>query len=304
MSTENEGTAVPADPTAPSAPPTPPTPPAPSTPPTGREAVAKEQAPAQVSAPEPTPAAAHSHRHRLRHRLLKPATIAAPMPPAPPASAPAPAPEPAAVGGGGSPPPPPAVPAGRAVPRVLVAPGRPGSGPAASSAVLVAALVAGGVGGGIGYWAAQRGDSESTGSTTVSSGEAPSVQARPGHGRRGRGEGAAERGHDPGEVRRIAGRGRGRHGHRLRVRPGRPHRHQQPRGRVGGGGRRALRDVLRRQDVRRGGCRPGPGLRRGRPEAHRRAEGAEAAAARATPTRWRSATRRSRSARPSVSRTR
>ncbi|CAM5544447.1 hypothetical protein SNARM312S_00559 [Streptomyces narbonensis] len=41
------------------------------------------------------------------------------------------------------------------------------------AAVLVAALVAGGVGGGIGYWAAQRGDSESTGSTTVSSGEAP-----------------------------------------------------------------------------------------------------------------------------------
>ncbi|QES20993.1 protease [Streptomyces venezuelae] len=167
VSTENEGTAVPADPTAPSAPPTPPTPPAPSAPPAS-EAMAKEQTPAQAPAPEPTPAAAPVPTPAPEH-----ATVAALVPPAAP---PAPAPEPAAVGGaGGWPPPPPAVPAwGAPVPPVPVAPEAPRKRTGGLvAAVLVAALVAGGVGGGIGYWAAQRGDGESTGSTTVSSGEAP-----------------------------------------------------------------------------------------------------------------------------------
>ncbi|MEV4975770.1 S1C family serine protease [Streptomyces scopuliridis] len=41
------------------------------------------------------------------------------------------------------------------------------------TAVLVAALIAGGVGGGIGYWAAERNDEGSIGSTTVSAADAP-----------------------------------------------------------------------------------------------------------------------------------
>ncbi|MFJ9033017.1 trypsin-like peptidase domain-containing protein [Streptomyces sp. NPDC102274] len=41
------------------------------------------------------------------------------------------------------------------------------------TAVLVAALIAGGVGGGVGYWAAERNDEGSAGSTTVSAADAP-----------------------------------------------------------------------------------------------------------------------------------
>ncbi|WP_328582838.1 S1C family serine protease [Streptomyces sp. NBC_00370] len=46
------------------------------------------------------------------------------------------------------------------------------------TAIIVGALVAGGVGGGIGYWAAESNDGGSTGSTTVSAGEAPKVSDR------------------------------------------------------------------------------------------------------------------------------
>ncbi|MFI9746515.1 S1C family serine protease [Streptomyces sp. NPDC052494] len=173
MSTENEGTAVPADPTAPSAPPTPPVPPNPpveavTEKPT--EAPAPAPAPDQAQAPAPAPAPA-----------AEPATVATPMAPAPPAppvpaAAPvAPAAATAAGGDGGWPPPPPAVPAwGTPLPPAPHAPEAPRRRTGGIvAAVLVAALVAGGVGGGIGYWAAERGDGGAIGSTTVSSGEAP-----------------------------------------------------------------------------------------------------------------------------------
>ncbi|MFJ5138457.1 S1C family serine protease [Streptomyces sp. NPDC088707] len=154
MSTENEGTAVPADhPAAPSTPSTPATPPTPPTTPSA-------STPAPASAPEPTPAPAQE-----------------PTPAPTPEPAPAPVPAPAA--GAGWPPPPPTVPAwGAPLPPAPAAPRRRTGGLVA--AVLVAALVAGGIGGGIGYWAAQRGD-DGVSSTTVSSGEAPaSFKREPG----------------------------------------------------------------------------------------------------------------------------
>ncbi|MFF5919540.1 S1C family serine protease [Streptomyces flavochromogenes] len=164
MSTENEGTAVPADhpaaPSTPSTPPTTPTPPA--TPSVSTPAPAPTEAPtvAQNAVPEPTPAPA-------------PTSTPAPAQTPAPASAPEPTaatPTPAAAGAGW-PPPPPTVPAwGAPLPPAPAAPRRRGGGLVA--AVLVAALVAGGIGGGIGYWAAQRGDDDVS-STTVSSGEAP-----------------------------------------------------------------------------------------------------------------------------------
>ncbi|MCX5227439.1 S1C family serine protease [Streptomyces sp. NBC_00233] len=179
MSTENEGTAVPADhpaaPSTPSTPPTPPTTPSASTP-----------APAPAPAPSDAPTVAQS-----------PAPEAAPAPaqtPAPTqtaASAPAPAPEPTATAtaptptpapAAGWPPPPPTVPAwGAPLPPAPAAPAAPRRRTGGLvAAVLVAALVAGGIGGGIGYWAAQRGD-DGVSSTTVSSGEAPaSFKREPG----------------------------------------------------------------------------------------------------------------------------
>ncbi|MFD3991718.1 S1C family serine protease [Streptomyces sp. NPDC058583] len=170
MSTENEGTAVPADhPAAPSTPSTPPTPPAPPTTPS-----------ASTPAPEPTDAPTVAQT---------PVPESTPAPAPAPASAPAPAPEPTATAplpttpaaaGAGWPPPPPTVPAWGAPPSppAPAAPRRRTGGLVA--AVLVAALVAGGIGGGIGYWAAQRGD-ENVSSTTVASGEAPaSFKREPG----------------------------------------------------------------------------------------------------------------------------
>ncbi|GGY67554.1 S1C family serine protease [Streptomyces omiyaensis] len=179
MSTENEGTEVPADPTAPSAPATPPVP---ATPPAAPPAAPAAEAPTRIQPPvppvPPTPAQAPA-----------PAASPAPAPaqdpayaqaPAPAAS-PAPASEPvaAAAGGTGWPPAPPAVPAwGEPVPAPPAEPRRRTGGLVA--AVLVAALVAGGIGGGIGYWAAQRED-RGPASTTVSSGEAPaSFKREPG----------------------------------------------------------------------------------------------------------------------------
>lgn len=133
MSTENEGTEVPADPSAPSAPPAPPTPPTPPAP---------AAPPAPEVPPTPTP-----------HDVSVDGS------------------EQAASAAGGWPPPPPAVPAwGAPVPPVPEAPRKRTGGLVA--AVLVAALVAGGVGGGIGYWAAERGD-DGISSTTVAAGDAP-----------------------------------------------------------------------------------------------------------------------------------
>ncbi|MFF3759753.1 S1C family serine protease [Streptomyces sp. NPDC002185] len=164
MSTENEGTPVPADPAAPSAPPTPPAPPTPAAAPAG------ETAPQE--APRPTPQAAPPSAPQEDEPTAVQPTVQAHTP----AHTPAPAPAPAAAGGpaGGWPPPPPTVPAWGApqqpVPAAPAAPRRRTGGLVA--AVLVASLVAGGIGGGIGYWAAERGDN-GVSSTTVSSGQAP-----------------------------------------------------------------------------------------------------------------------------------
>ncbi|WP_426364922.1 S1C family serine protease [Streptomyces sp. E-08] len=173
MSTENEGTPVPADPAAPSAPPTPPAPPTPA-----------PAAPAGETAPQEAPRTAPQEASPGDEPTAVQPTVQAPVQPpaqapaeAPaPAAAHAPAPEPVAAGApaGGWPPPPPTVPAWGApqqpVPAAPAAPRRRSGGLVA--AVLVAALVAGGIGGGIGYWAAERGDNGFS-STTVSSGEAP-----------------------------------------------------------------------------------------------------------------------------------
>ncbi|KQX49392.1 MULTISPECIES: trypsin-like peptidase domain-containing protein [unclassified Streptomyces] len=164
MSTENEGTAVPADQSDSSAPQTPPTPPSPTEPPAQTQ-------PLPTTAPAPTapPAAAPAPAPAPAYTQPQPQ-----HPAQAPGHAPA-APEPVAAGAaGGWPPPPPSVPAWGApqhpAPAAPGAPRRRTGGVVA--AVLVAALVAGGVGGGIGYWAAQRGD-DGVSSTTVSSGEAP-----------------------------------------------------------------------------------------------------------------------------------
>ncbi|WP_329118305.1 S1C family serine protease [Streptomyces sp. NBC_01353] len=149
MSTENEGSAVPADPNAPSVPPAPPTP------------HAAPSAPPAVDASEPQAAP-------------EPAT--APLPVTPPAEVPAGAAAGAPAGAGGWPPPPPAVPTwGEPVPPVPAAPRKKTGGLVA--AVLVAALVAGGVGGGIGYWAAERGDDQVS-STTISAGDSQAAFKR------------------------------------------------------------------------------------------------------------------------------
>ncbi|MGW6539492.1 S1C family serine protease [Streptomyces sp. NPDC055011] len=178
MSTENEGTEVPADPTAPSAPATPP---APAGPPT---APPVEQAPQQASQPAPRPQ--HPPQPAGPPAADAPTRVQPTVPPVPPTPAPAPAPAPepavAAAGGGAWPPAPPAVPAwGEPVPPLPAEPGGPRKRSGGLvAAVLVAALVAGGIGGGIGYWAAQRED-DGRGSTTVSSGEAPaSFKREPG----------------------------------------------------------------------------------------------------------------------------
>ncbi|CAM5404100.1 hypothetical protein STANM309S_05479 [Streptomyces tanashiensis] len=174
MSTENEGTPVPADPAAPSAPPVPPTP---ATGPTGE------------TAPQASPQAGPETAPHAAPQADEPTVVQAPVPSAEaprtgpaPAEAPqaAPAPHPAAepvtaaAPAGGWPPPPPAVPAWGAPQQPV--PGAPGASRRRNgglvAAVLVAALVAGGIGGGIGYWAAERGDNGFS-STTVSSGQAP-----------------------------------------------------------------------------------------------------------------------------------
>ncbi|MFH9723381.1 S1C family serine protease [Streptomyces sp. NPDC017254] len=196
MSTENEGTAVPATPATPSAPPTPPS------------TTTPESTTSAATAPEPTPAAPHDPASEpVSAPAPAPTTAQTPTPPpaptdaptvahaSPPAAAPthapgqepapahAPAQEPVAAASGGAgagwPPPPPAVPAwGAPLPPAAPAPAAPrGRTGGLVAAVLAAALVAGGIGGGIGYWAAQRGDDDVS-STTVSSGEAPAAFKR------------------------------------------------------------------------------------------------------------------------------
>ncbi|MFF1506892.1 S1C family serine protease [Streptomyces sp. NPDC058326] len=168
MSTENEGTAVPADPAAPSAPPTPPSTPTPT--PSPAPAPATDPTPPSATTPDPTPSPATAP---TAAQTPPPAA-----PPAAPADAPtavqAPVPAPASAGAaGGWPPPPPAVPAWGAPPPAHPAPMAPRRRTGGLvAAVLAAALVAGGIGGGIGYWAAQRGD-DGVSSTTVSSGDTP-----------------------------------------------------------------------------------------------------------------------------------
>ncbi|MEU7014274.1 trypsin-like peptidase domain-containing protein [Streptomyces sp. NPDC046385] len=191
MSTENEGTAVPADRSAPSVPPTPPAPPvAPPTPaaPAGTpepprtepQAESQPQAPAG-SESEPQAPTGSEHEPQAPTETLPQVQAQAPAaPPAPEpapaytpayAHAPAPAPAPDAAAGGW-PPAPPVTPSwGAPAQPVPEAPRRRAGGLVA--AVLVAALVAGGVGGGIGYWAASQRDDDPTASTTVSSGDSP-----------------------------------------------------------------------------------------------------------------------------------
>ncbi|MFD5101637.1 S1C family serine protease [Streptomyces albidochromogenes] len=170
MSTENEGTAVPA---APSAPPVPVAAPGPASDSTGTHATGTHPA---DPGPEPAPPAQPAHTPTTQGGAQGPATEAQPgyMPVAQPHSAP---PSPPQGAGAGWPPPPPAHPygggghGGGSGGPAWGAPVPPGPRGKRSgglvAAVLAAALVAGGVGGGIGYWAAERNDS-SVDSTTVS----------------------------------------------------------------------------------------------------------------------------------------
>ncbi|KPH99105.1 PDZ/DHR/GLGF domain protein [Actinobacteria bacterium OV450] len=173
MSTENEGTAAPKTPAAPSTPPV-----AAPAPETSAPSPAGGQPAEPVTQQFPPPAPGTEPTRQI------------PPPPAP-ASAQAPppqAPAPAAHGAEGWPPPPPAVPAygsggdhGGHGGAVWGAPPAAGGMPPAKpkgkggliAAVLVAALLAGGVGGGIGYWAAERNDHGSIGSTTITAGNTP-----------------------------------------------------------------------------------------------------------------------------------
>ncbi|MGP9019721.1 S1C family serine protease [Streptomyces sp. BR1] len=203
MSTENEGTAVPAVPPAPSS--APPAPPVPAV--TSEESVRAEGRPAAQPAAQAGSEAETAVQAAVgpEQTAVQPAQEAPPETAAThamsettathaqePVTAQLPGPVPGAEGhdgahaqaAGGWPPPPPALPAygggtgggqgggpvwGAPLPEPQ-APRRRGGGLVA--AVLVAALVAGGVGGAIGYWAADREDS-SSGSTTVSASDTP-----------------------------------------------------------------------------------------------------------------------------------
>ncbi|MFI8517370.1 S1C family serine protease [Streptomyces sp. NPDC085481] len=202
MSTENEGTAVPADRSAPSAPPTPPTTPpeattAPDAPkPAATDApeptqapAAPTPAPAAADAPDPTPAPAPTHApeptqahaqepaqaHAQAHApepAQAPAYAASQASTPSPSFSPSPVPAPAPAGADGWPPAPPVTPVwGAPVPPAPAPPRKRTGGLVA--AILAAALIAGGVGGGIGYWAASQREEEATSSTTVAAGDAP-----------------------------------------------------------------------------------------------------------------------------------
>ncbi|MCX4828202.1 MULTISPECIES: S1C family serine protease [unclassified Streptomyces] len=150
MSTENEGTEVP---------------PAPSAPPVPVDAPAAPAPAPQGAGPDP----AGQEPRPAEHHGAPAASAASSMGTAPGAAGPA--------HGGDWPPPPPAVPAYAsdgggggwgASYQQQPAPKPGGRRGGLVAGIIAAALVAGAVGGGVGYWAAERGDGSSTGSTTVS----------------------------------------------------------------------------------------------------------------------------------------
>ncbi|MFJ9176974.1 S1C family serine protease [Streptomyces sp. NPDC102360] len=151
MSTENEGTEVPPAPSAPPVPVDAPAAPAPAPQGAGPDPASQEPRPAGHGGPG------------------APAASAAPSGGAAPGAA-------GPAHGGDWPPPPPAMPAygsggggggwGASYEPPQPKPGGRRGGLVAG--IIAAALVAGAVGGGVGYWAAERGDGSSTGSTTVS----------------------------------------------------------------------------------------------------------------------------------------
>ncbi|WP_425831565.1 S1C family serine protease [Streptomyces fractus] len=151
MSTENEGTQVPPAPSAPPVPVDAPAAPAPAPQGAGPDPASQEPKTADHGAPG------------------APGAFAAPSGGAAPGAA-------GPAHGGDWPPPPPATPAyasggggggwGASYQQPQPKPGGRRGGLVAG--IIAAALVAGAVGGGVGYWAAERGDGSSTGSTTVS----------------------------------------------------------------------------------------------------------------------------------------
>ncbi|MFF1833658.1 S1C family serine protease [Streptomyces sp. NPDC058231] len=193
MSTENEGNEGNAAPAVPSAPPVPAAAPegTPASPqaPAGTDSSDATATQAQRSNDWPPPQPPHSpappHTPPVPS-AENPAASTTPMATVP--GAPPVAPQPA----GAWPPPPPAVPAyahGGAggdggpvwgAPGQLQTPDAPRKRRATGlvAAVAVAALVAGGIGGALGYWAADRSDSNSSGSTTVAASSNPQALKR------------------------------------------------------------------------------------------------------------------------------
>ncbi|MFE4371100.1 trypsin-like peptidase domain-containing protein [Streptomyces sp. NPDC056835] len=203
MSTENEGNAVPADPSVPPVPDAAPE----GTPASAPRGAAHEPKAHGPSPYEPSPAAhepaAHEsagHEPASREPAAPTGDRAGHFPesapqypssqsqsqsptPAQPGSAQEHAATPPRAADAGWPPPPPEFPSygaagnggpawGAPVPEHEPRPPRKRQS-ALITGVLVAALIAGGVGGGIGYWAAERNDEGSIGSTTVSAADAP-----------------------------------------------------------------------------------------------------------------------------------
>ncbi|GAA3478754.1 S1C family serine protease [Streptomyces yanii] len=172
MSTENEGnegTTAQAVPSVPSAPPVP--------------AAAPEGTPASPQAPVSPESSEATATQQFQQPSQQPQRANDWPPPQPPQSQP----------GGAWPPPPPAVPAyaqgaGGGGGPVWGAPGQPQTpeaprkrrGGGLVAAVAVAALVAGGIGGALGYWAADRNDSNSSGSTTVAASNPQALKRDPG----------------------------------------------------------------------------------------------------------------------------
>ncbi|MBT2490453.1 trypsin-like peptidase domain-containing protein [Streptomyces sp. ISL-96] len=185
MSTENEGTAVPA---ALSAPPVPVAASGPASDSTGTNAAdpGREPAPPALEQPVHNPTAqGHTSEPQPGYMPVAQPHAAAPGP--------GPAAGPTAGPGAGWPPPPPAHPTyggggsgdsggpawGAPMPPVPPGPRRKRTGGLVAG-VLAAALVAGGVGGGIGYWAAERNDSPTDSTTVSASGTAEGFKRDPG----------------------------------------------------------------------------------------------------------------------------
>ncbi|MGW0546943.1 S1C family serine protease [Streptomyces altiplanensis] len=197
MSTENEGTAVPA---APSAPPVPVAAPGPASDTTGTNAAGPGHEPAPPAAsqsaqnPDPGRPAGNPAPDRPAHDPTTQGHTPTPQPGYMPVPQPvAPAPQPPGEPGAGWPPPPPSHPTyggggsgdgggpGWGAPTGPVPPAHKKKRAGGLVAgVLAAALVAGGVGGGIGYWAAERGDSPTDSTTVSASGNAKDFKRDPG----------------------------------------------------------------------------------------------------------------------------